>query len=301
MLELTFAEQVKIVLGRKGMTIKQLAEEIEFKTGMKMSRQNLTQRLGRDNFQELDMKMIAEILECPYKLSILEGMEEETFSTGEQVAEIDLGRKSEIREIFHEEVFSKEEESTKSQKNEAELEKIKELEKIAEQEKIEEQKKIEELEKQAEQKKRAEQEKIKELEELAELEKLEAAETEVKVEQESEEAQEVEPAEPVIGKPDMEAYEPIKAEYEKEVTIEQLGEEIASQSAQSMEGEINPYSGYEYKTNSVRTHPQKLGYVQVYNRDTHDWTEMTEWAFFGYQERQQLALGKAYVEPTYLD
>ena len=48
MLELTFGEQVKIVLRRKGMTIKELAELIEARTGKKMSRQNLTQRLSRD-------------------------------------------------------------------------------------------------------------------------------------------------------------------------------------------------------------------------------------------------------------
>ena len=39
MQDLTFGEQVKIILGRKGMTIKQLAELIEEKTGKKMSRQ----------------------------------------------------------------------------------------------------------------------------------------------------------------------------------------------------------------------------------------------------------------------
>ncbi len=69
--DLTFGEQVKIVLGRKGMTIKELAEMIEQHTNKKMSRQNLTQRLGRDNFQEQDMRMIASILECPFRLSIL--------------------------------------------------------------------------------------------------------------------------------------------------------------------------------------------------------------------------------------
>ena len=69
--DLTFGEQVKIILGRKGMTIKQLAELIEVRTGKKMSRQNLTQRLGRDNFQEQDMRMIAAILECPFHLSIM--------------------------------------------------------------------------------------------------------------------------------------------------------------------------------------------------------------------------------------
>ena len=46
MISLTFGEQVKIVLSRKDMTIKELAEEIEARTGKKMSRQNLTQRLS---------------------------------------------------------------------------------------------------------------------------------------------------------------------------------------------------------------------------------------------------------------
>ena len=35
MLELTFGEQVKIILSRKGMTIKELAEKIEKQTGKK--------------------------------------------------------------------------------------------------------------------------------------------------------------------------------------------------------------------------------------------------------------------------
>ena len=78
MLELTFGEQVKIILSRKGMTIKELAEKIEKQTGKKMSRQNLTQRLGRDNFQEQDMRMIAKILECPFYLDILEEYEDRT-------------------------------------------------------------------------------------------------------------------------------------------------------------------------------------------------------------------------------
>ena len=72
MVGLTFGEQVKIILSRKGMTIKELAEQIEKHTGRRMSRQNLTQRLGRDNFQERDMRAIAEILGCPFRLSILE-------------------------------------------------------------------------------------------------------------------------------------------------------------------------------------------------------------------------------------
>ena len=89
MLELTFGEQVKIILSRKGMTIKELAEKIEKQTGKKMSRQNLTQRLGRDNFQEQDMRMIAKILECPFYLDILEEHEEheEKLSKAQKITE----------------------------------------------------------------------------------------------------------------------------------------------------------------------------------------------------------------------
>ena len=36
--DLTFGEQVKIILGRKGMTIKELAETIEKETGKKTDR-----------------------------------------------------------------------------------------------------------------------------------------------------------------------------------------------------------------------------------------------------------------------
>ena len=89
MLELTFGEQVKIILSRKGMTIKELAEKIEKQTGKKMSRKNLTQRLGRDNFQEQDMRMIAKILDCPFYLDILEEHEEheEKLSKAQKITE----------------------------------------------------------------------------------------------------------------------------------------------------------------------------------------------------------------------
>ncbi len=66
-------------------------------------------------------------------------------------------------------------------------------------------------------------------------------------------------------------------------------------------GEMNPYTGREYQTNSVRMHPSRIGYVQVYDRKQHQWTDMTEWAFLGYQERKKALLGKDYEPPIYLD
>ena len=67
------------------------------------------------------------------------------------------------------------------------------------------------------------------------------------------------------------------------------------------QGEINPYTGREFQSNSVRMHPNRIGYVQVYDRKLHKWTDMTEWAFLGYQERKKALLGKDYEPPIYLD
>ena len=66
-------------------------------------------------------------------------------------------------------------------------------------------------------------------------------------------------------------------------------------------GDINPYTGHEYQSNSVRMHPSRIGYVQVYDRRTHKWKDMTEWAFLGEQERKKAMLGREYVPPVYLD
>lgn len=66
-------------------------------------------------------------------------------------------------------------------------------------------------------------------------------------------------------------------------------------------GDVNPYTGKEYQSNSVRMHPTRIGYVQVYDRSIHKWTDMTEWAFLGYQERKKALLGSAYEPPIYLD
>ena len=66
-------------------------------------------------------------------------------------------------------------------------------------------------------------------------------------------------------------------------------------------GDINPYTGREYQSNSVRMHPKRIGYVQVYDRKEHKWTDMTEWAFLGFEEQKKAMLGKDYEPPIYLD
>lgn len=57
---LTMGEKIKILLGRRNMTLAQLAE----KTGQ--SRQNMSNKMSRDNFTEKDAQQIAEALNCDF-------------------------------------------------------------------------------------------------------------------------------------------------------------------------------------------------------------------------------------------
>ena len=425
MLELTFGEQVKIVLNRKDMTIKQLAEMIEERTGKKMSRQNLTQRLARDNFQEQDMRLIASILECPFHLSILEENADSEYTTRENIK---IDKQSENNIIIDEEPQQltlnleyeepeqvQEEQPVKAREfgisgaerditigelvdihkdldqmeetseyaDQTEYEEPAEYEESAEYEEEPQSSEVPEYNKQedvkdileemaaieAEEKKaredREEREREREKEQEKEQEKprgwrayfprrkkkqaeavhedkqeaateqLEAesamnqAQPEDKTEeavseepyQESEEYQEPKEYQEAEEHQELEEYQEAEEYQESEPyqEEEQAYEEYVEENQQDMEeefadtaqdweapeeenvGDINPYTGMEYESNSVRMHPKRIGYVQVYDRSDHQWTDMTEWAFLGYQERKKALLGKDYEPPIYLD
>lgn len=57
---LSMSEKIKIILNRRNMTLGDLAE----RTGQ--TRQNLSNKISRDNFTEKDLRKIAEALECTY-------------------------------------------------------------------------------------------------------------------------------------------------------------------------------------------------------------------------------------------
>ena len=254
MVNLTFGEQVKIILSRKGMTIKQLAELMEQHTGKPMSRQNMTQRLGRDNFQEQDMRVIAEILGCKFQLSIMEGQETELTNSeclnaaGVEVDEVD---DSLSREITMGELTDM-------------------------------------------------------LEEESEVEVQETAvegASEVAGPQETRTPSAVEPTESELQEREL-LKKGVKGFFSKKDGLEAQRPETDKKPASEeskIVGDINPYTGKEYKSNSVRMHPKRIGYVQVYDQEQHKWTDMTEWAFLGYQERKKALLGKGYEPPIYLD
>ncbi len=60
-MNLSMGEKIRVILKRRGMTVAQLAD----KTGQ--TRQNLSNKLARDNFQEQDIKAIAAALDCDYE------------------------------------------------------------------------------------------------------------------------------------------------------------------------------------------------------------------------------------------
>ena len=59
-MSISMGEKIKIVLKRRNMTLGELAE----KTGQ--SRQNLSNKLSRDNFKEKELMQIADVLGCTY-------------------------------------------------------------------------------------------------------------------------------------------------------------------------------------------------------------------------------------------
>ena len=457
--DLTFGEQVKIILGRKGMTIKELAETIEKETGKKMSRQNLTQRLGRDNFQEQDMRMIAQILGCQFHLSIMvaEGESEET--QGETVVRYEQKPKAHKKHISDEGVpeqleldlfFDKDpDEAEPTESTEAEETTVAQ-EVASEPEESEEAVMAQEIAAEPVEEETADTEEAPVYEEetayspeeeapvysaaeesaySTDAEQVSAYSTDAESDSDYETEQiyadrtpaiQVEPLHPetmgederdmTIGelydihkelsdleenvragepveeikkeleKPKKEKFrglnffsrkkkaveeepapveatqtyaeeekEPYRAEennaadegyssYEEqeeygqpeyasegyqEAAYENTGYELeyeqgdaeyqqgeaefqpviphADEEEDRELGDVNPYTGKEYQSNSVRMHPTRIGYVQVYDRTIHKWTDMTEWAFLGYQERKKVLLGKAYEPPIYLD
>ena len=341
-MDLTFAEQVKIILSRRGMTIKELAELIEKHTGKKMSRQNLTQRLGRDNFQEQDMRMIAGILGCPFYLNILdenvsvEAEEPHREDKGNYIEEVQEPVEAVYEEPAIEEYAEEVYEEPAAEEYVEEVYEEPAIEEYAEEiyeEPAMQEESIEEILEEAAALERENKEFEHRQSENKEQEKKQDNRTvfedgenkgkkhswtsylrrrKKQVEEPVKPAEEEVQTQPVEKEPkDMFETETISLEEDdaKEVNsfteyAEEKVKELQPEGTEEEDlekGDINPYTGHEYQSNSVRMHPSRIGYVQVYDRGEHQWTDMTEWAFLGYQERKKVLLGKDYEPPIYLD
>lgn len=204
-MELSFGEQIKILLKRKNMTIQDLANLYEERTGNKMSRQNLTQRLKRDNFPEQDMHIIAALL--GYNVSI-------------QLTPVTVR--------------------------------------------------------------------------LPEFVRVEPAPS----------ALQTSPSEPRTDQVSL----PVHVSKDSSPKTESRSrEENASGDIKFQipdvfrrtrtQGDINPMTGEEYLTNTVRRHPDIEEFVQVYDQSTHSWSDVREDYFWEFQEKKKQMLGKDYRAP----
>lgn len=327
---LSFGEQVKIVLKRKGMTIKELAEQLEQATGRKTSRQNLTQKLGRDNFQEKDMREIAAVLGCPFSLSILD----EATAVSQPVVRLqdagqartvapEYGRgqqnESATRSITDGAEPVRSDAAVKTGKTDAVVETGK-TDAVVEADKadaaIESDEAAGSVETggtdsgaaQAEHSRQDQELTIGEIYDLhSELEKLEremkALERADSLDDLARKKKQVKERGLFLKRTFLNGL--TKKRNASDDTPSDTFEPVIAYDGDLDEdtelGDIDPKTGHEYHSNSVRMHPSLIGYVQVYDRMDHSWTDMTEWAFLAYQERKQALLGEDYTPPIYLD
>jgi len=62
---LSVNEKIKVVLKRRGMTMGQLAEKTN------QTRQNLSNKMTRDNFPEKELREIANALDCDLEINLV--------------------------------------------------------------------------------------------------------------------------------------------------------------------------------------------------------------------------------------
>lgn len=62
---LTMGERIRVILSRRDMTLSDLAKALG------QSRQNMSNKMARDNFSEKELQEIAEALNCTYRAELV--------------------------------------------------------------------------------------------------------------------------------------------------------------------------------------------------------------------------------------
>lgn len=201
-MELSFGEQIKILLNRKNMTIQELADLYEQRTGNKMSRQNLAQRLKRDNFPEQDMRIFAALLDCSVSIQLIPVTVSAVLPEPSPAMTADAMQTAfPLPTAVVPSILPPQE----AEKNNA----------------------------------------------------------------------------PDEYHPDPGRTLDIPEIFRKKKPL----------------GDINPLTGQEYLTNTVRRHPYIDDYIQVYDRTTHTWSDVEEDYFWDFQQKKKQMLGRDYQEP----
>lgn len=258
-MELSFGEQIKILLKRKNMTIQDLAALYEQKTGNKMSRQNLTQRLKRDNFPEQDMHIIAALLGYHVSVQLTPVAVQFPEFVRIEPAAADSGLP-----IAPASVPSAE--TTQTAATQA-------------------------LAAQSPEAQNASTQAL-----TAQSPEAQTAATQALTAQ-SPEAQNAAVQDSAAEDTDSQAADPAASESRTDGSSGfrfQIPELFRRNKPQ---GDINPLTGEEYLSNTVRRHPDIEEFVQVYDQSTHSWSDVREDYFWEFQEKKKQMLGKDYQAP----
>lgn len=303
-MELSFGEQIKILLSRKNMTIQELADLYEQTTGSRMSRQNLAQRLKRDNFPEQDMRIFAALLGCNVSIQLTSAVNPSTFPDPSMipsipavipkptpsvpfaipepalVASIPYGalEQTPVSSIPHDisEQAAHPSALTATVKQAA-VPQISYT--VSEQG-------------------------------PASLSFSAAAEqTAVSSVSSNISGQTMPSSGPAdlmrtLQAPDFADYDALPAEEHHNFISEDRDQnpDLAFEIPEFFRkkkphGEINPLTGQEYLTNTVRRHPYIDDYIQVYDRTTHSWSDVEEHYFWEFQQKKKQMMGSDYQEP----
>lgn len=243
-MELSFGEQIKILLKRKNMTIQDLAALYEQKTGNKMSRQNLTQRLKRDNFPEQDMHIIAALLGYHVSVQLTPVAVQFPEFVRIEPAAADSGLPMAPASVPSAE-------TTQTAATQALAAQSPEAQNAATQ----------------------------------------------ALSAQSPETQNAAVQDSAAEDSDSQAADPAASESRTDGSSGfrfQIPELFRRNKPQ---GDINPLTGEEYLSNTVRRHPDIEEFVQVYDQSTHSWSDVREDYFWEFQEKKKQMLGKDYQAP----
>jgi transcriptional regulator with XRE-family HTH domain len=220
-MELSFGEQIKIILKRHNMTIKDLADLYSEETDSSMSRQNLTQRLKRDNFPEQDMHTIAALLGYNVSIKLIPS---DAIPIEYLDVESSMPANTKRHGIVHEGGHAKAHEP---------------------------------------------------------IPETAAAKA----------------PQPVPAAASAKPQEEIPWSGESEEGAVVTFQIPAAFRKSKPVGDINPLSGKEYLTNTVRRHPEIEEFVQVYDQTTHSWSDVREDYFWEFQEKKKQMMGADYKAP----
>lgn len=283
-MELTFGEQIKILLNRENRTIKEFAELVEARTGIHCSRQNLTQKLKRDNFQEQDMRALAAILGYKVQISL-------TPASLEEIAD-ELAILSPLKTDFSSESLNEDSspDSLLSPGNLKLLQTPEEASTLNSEEKLLPEHDREDFSsdgsgqpyrpEDAGPESGSQSSQQKPLQEDAP-----AADNRTKS-----------PQKATL----METTRSVTAGLLKKTSQQQKAKTYSSPAPELSPDSINPYSGGEYLANTVRKHPTLDRYIQVYDQTEHAWVDVAEDYFQKFQEQKRQLMGKDYTQPIYI-